>query len=157
MGAARTGPDRAQVGQTRSVPGGPDLTDRIERVLLVERAEIRDQERKPGPLLDVARGRDLGVQTGRALPQGVKPPRRKSNLLSQPRGLGARAQARCEWRAVAVIDPSFKPAHVDAGGTPCLTAAAAVSGAAARACVGTRRARPPAAASLAEFGARRAG
>jgi hypothetical protein len=94
--AARPELDRIHVGKLARGPGRPRRLDRGERAIVVERADVDDLEGEPGPLLDVARSRDLGDQPRRIVGEQLQPDRRERQLRRQPVGVGARLQARNE-------------------------------------------------------------
>ncbi|HEY3946539.1 MAG TPA: hypothetical protein VGL78_15030, partial [Solirubrobacteraceae bacterium] len=88
-------------------------------------------------------------ETGWALTENLKTAGGKSDLVDQPRGLGARAQSGREGRAVAVVGSSLESAHLDVFRTARL---ATPSGAAAAfADAGPARAGRSPAAALAEI------
>src|SRR3954471_13970645 len=82
-------------------PGRAALEDRRPRVLAGQRREERDLEGQPCALLAVLLARDIAVEPGSCLGQLAQPRGAEGELVGQPAGVGAGAQAGHEVVLVA--------------------------------------------------------
>ena len=101
VSAARSRRGERQVGQRG--PARAHRLDRGERLLVLGRPEVGDQQRKPARLLEVRLARHLSVEAGRIVAQRLKAGARKADLRRQAPSVGGGAKARRERCAVAVV------------------------------------------------------
>ena len=89
-----------------------------ERILVLERADVRDEEREPERLLDVVERRDVGVQARRVGGELGEARGRERELGGEPLGVGGRLDARDELGAIAVVGGLRELAHAHGAAAP---------------------------------------
>ncbi len=109
-------PER-EAGQVRRLAGAGRARqrglDRLERVFLLERAQVGAQEAPPGGPLEILAGQlaHAPVEPRGRRGEQLQPPGREGDLAGQPLGVVAGAEPRQQLAAVAVLQRPLLAAH----------------------------------------------